>query len=372
LAPTFIRLSILFFVFLASLASAAGAQTNGSAPAAKPPLSIATKPTPPFAMKTKDGAWTGLAVELMREVASTLGRPIAWREVDTVGALLEQASTGQVDASIAAITITAAREKSVDFSHSYYETGLAIAVPRTRGASFWSGLQALTSPAFLGTVALLTGLLLAAGALVWLIERRRNPQHFERHPVKGIGSGFWWAAVTMTTVGYGDKAPVTPLGRFVAVIWMFAALILTAVFTAQLTSALTLQRLSGPVASARDLPDNRIGIVADTASRDYFDARSITSIPFPSVAAGLSALEAGLIDAFVHDEPILRYDLLRNYPGRFELLPEVIDPQLYGIALPPRSPLREPLNQALLDLLASPRWSAIEKTYLGRSTGDLN
>ncbi|MCH5376971.1 MAG: transporter substrate-binding domain-containing protein [Planctomycetes bacterium] len=345
---------------------AAVAQTD-NAPNQLPILSVATKPTPPFAMKTPDGQWIGLAVALVNDVAGRLNRRVVWHEVATVGDLLNLASTGEVDVAVAAITITADRERRVDFSHSYYESGLAIAVPRDHGASFWSGIQALTSPAFLGTVALLVGLLLAAGTLIWAIERGRNSEQFEGHPVKGIGSGFWWAAVTMTTVGYGDKSPITPLGRVIAVIWMFAALILTAVFTAQLTTALTVHRLAGPVTSFRDLPHSRVGVVRGTASRDYFNARSIGTIPFDSVRSGLNALQAGLIDAFVHDEPILRYDLRRNDYGGIELLPDVFDPQLYGIALPPMSPLREPLNQALLDLLASPSWTAMKAKYFGTS-----
>ena len=103
------------------------------------------------------------------------------------------------------------------------------------------------------------------------------------------------------------------------------------------------------------------------ASSAYFDARSIATISFPSVASGLEALEAGRIDAFVHDEPILRYEVRRNHLGKLELLPEVFEPQVYGIAFPSGSMLREPLNQALLAVLASPRWMDIKARYFGRA-----
>jgi ABC-type amino acid transport substrate-binding protein len=344
-----------------------------SAPEATPPaiLKVATKPTPPFAMKAPDGDWHGIAIDLMTEIARTLGMTIAWTEVETNADLLEVAKQGRVDAAIAAITVTADREKAVDFSHSYYGSGLAIAIQRHHGPSFWAGIKALTSPGFLGTIGMLVALLLGVGALMWLIEKQGNAEQFERHPAKGIGSGFWWAAVTMTTVGYGDKTPVSPLGRFIAVIWMFAALILIAVVTAQLTSSLTVNRLTGPVTSIRDLSHSRIGVVEHTASGSYFDARSITAVQFPTVSTGLQALEVGLIDAFVHDEPILRYDVYRNYAGKLELLPEVFEPQGYAIALSPGSKWREPINQALLGVLASPGWSAIKAKYFGRPENDI-
>lgn len=356
-------------VAIVSVCTPGVAQTPTGAAGTQRPLSVVTKPTPPFAMKGKDGNWNGLAIDLMQEVARKLGRTITWSEVATTPELLDAANKGRADAAIAAITVTSEREKDVDFSHAYYESGLAIAVRRHRGASFWAGLQALASPAFLITVSLLVVLLFITGAVVWLVENRKNAAQFEKHPLKGIGSGFWWAAVTMTTVGYGDKAPVTPLGRFIAVIWMFAALILTAVFTAQITTALTLQRMTGPVTSISDLSSNRVGIVEGTATRTYFDARAIETVPFASIKSGLDALEAGFIDAFVHDEPILRYDVRRAHASKLEILPEIFDAQVYGIALPSGSPLREPINRALLDVLASPRWHAIKSKYFGVSQG---
>jgi polar amino acid transport system substrate-binding protein len=77
--------------------------------------------------------------------------------------------------------------------------------------------------------------LLVVGALIWACERRQNPQHFGGN-AKGVLSGFWWAAVTMTTVGYGDKVPVTIGGRIIGLLWMFTAIILISGFTASITT----------------------------------------------------------------------------------------------------------------------------------------
>ncbi|HBN45304.1 MAG TPA: ion channel [Candidatus Marinimicrobia bacterium] len=56
-------------------------------------------------------------------------------------------------------------------------------------------------------------------------------------------NSFWWAIVTMTTVGYGDFAPSTSEGRIFAVLVMFAGISLTAMFTAVISSIFVAKRI---------------------------------------------------------------------------------------------------------------------------------
>ncbi len=78
---------------------------------------------------------------------------------------------------------------------------------------------------FLGAV--LT-IVLIVGALMYLIEG-------ERHGFSNIPAAIYWAIVTMTTVGYGDIAPATLLGRFLASIVMIIGYAIIAVPTGIVT-----------------------------------------------------------------------------------------------------------------------------------------
>ena len=60
---------------------------------------------------------------------------------------------------------------------------------------------------------------------------------------KNIGNSLWWAIVTMTTVGYGDMAPVTIPGRLLAILIMLTGIILVALVTGTISSIFTTKRI---------------------------------------------------------------------------------------------------------------------------------
>ncbi|MCK7466937.1 MAG: potassium channel family protein [Desulfosudis oleivorans] len=104
----------------------------------------------------------------------------------------------------------------MDFSQSYLKSGLSIAVAAEGVEYRWFRVfESIFSKHTLKAIGFLVLLSLIAGIIVWSFERRKNSEMFGDGTVEGIGHGIWWAMVTMTTVGYGDKAPKTIGGRII-------------------------------------------------------------------------------------------------------------------------------------------------------------
>ncbi len=364
---------VLNRLLIALLVTAAGAvfATEPEAPApavvdapsaVRGVATVATRHVPPFAIKTESG-WDGIVIELLRRIEEDTGIAVRLQEMG-LKEMLAATTEGRVDAAAAALTITRERERLMDFSHPFYTAGLGVAVPQRPELTWISGVQRVFSGAFLHSMAALLGVLALVGVLMWLAERRSNAQ-FQKDPVHGVGSGIWWSAVTMTTVGYGDKAPVTLIGRLVGLVWMFASIILISGFTAAIASSLTVGELDQGVRGVNDLRGQRVLTLPGSTSAAYLDEKLVRFQDAESLESALGQVAAGEADALVYDAPILRYLVNAEYPDRLRVLPAVFARQDYGIALPPGSPLREPLNRAILEVIRSPAWDALIDSYLG-------
>ena len=72
-----------------------------------------------------------------------------------------------------------------------------------------------------------TVMTVGAGLVVTIVDHETYPS---------LGTGLWWAAQTVTTVGYGDNVPMSLAGRLVAVLVMLVGIGFLTVVTAAITS----------------------------------------------------------------------------------------------------------------------------------------
>ncbi len=353
------KLSIWFWGIMLAVSPLTGAIADETRP-----LVIGTREAPPFSMKTADGEWTGLSVDLWKDVAKQLNLEFEWREMGEPETLIDAVADGSIDASIAAITVTADRARLVDFSQPYFTSGFGIVVPIKESGSWWAIISAFFSADFLKVVAALSMVLLLAAFGVWLFERKANAGQFGGPPAQGLGAAFWWSAVTMTTVGYGDKAPQTLGGRLVALVWMFASVIIISGFTAQIASSLTVSRMDSDLRGPSDLPRFTVATVAHSAAHSYLEKQGVRTVLVSDVDDALSAVADGKAAAAVYDEPILQYKL-RSQP-KLQLLPGAFERWDYAITLPLQSTLRKEINIAMLEQTRSDVWSLQVERYLGK------
>ena len=86
----------------------------------------------------------------------------------------------------------------------------------------------------LGSMFFVFILMLISSLLMYSAEHEVQPDVF-----RNAFSGLWWAVATLTTVGYGDIYPVTPLGRLVGAFIAFSGLAAVAIPTGIISSGLT-------------------------------------------------------------------------------------------------------------------------------------
>jgi ABC-type amino acid transport substrate-binding protein len=349
---------------LAGSCRAQATDTGNAAGVPQHELVVGTKEAPPFAMKNADGSWSGISIDLWRHVADEQHLRYRFAEEPTVQALMDGVTDGRFDIAVAALTVTAARAQTVDFTQPFYVTGLGIAVPAGGEPSWLPIIHTLTSFGFAQAIIALVGLALAVGFLVWFFERRHN-EDFGGGAAKGLSSGVWWSTVAMTQRSTGNFGPRTLPGRIVAIVWMIASIVTIAVFTASVTSVLTIKHLQGAVHGVSDLSDVRVGAVAGTSTEETLSRLRINYRRFATPQEGLKALRAHSIDAFIYDKPLLAWIIQQGFGSSIELIDTTFDPQEYAFAVPADSPLERTINVAVLNAVHSDWWEQTTSRYLG-------
>jgi polar amino acid transport system substrate-binding protein len=331
------------------------------------PLRVAVYDVPPYGYVNPDGSISGISADLWRRVAERLERQFRLIPVSEMESILSGLEQGHFDAAIGAITITPEREKRVDFSYPAHRSGVAVALRKEKGplAALRSYVAAATELSSLIISSL--AMLVLIGIVMWLIERRHPSAQNSESSVVTLRDGLYWAIVTMTTVGYGDKTPKSMVGRVIAVSWMFASLVWVSLLSTSLVSRLTVERAeSRDLATTVDLTRKKLAAVAYSSGAEYLDAHHLPYVKFNSLPDALDALAGGTSDAVVNSVGALQYLISKRYADTEEMPQGLLAPAYMAIALPEHSPLKRPIDEALVKITSDPEWISVEYRFFGK------
>ena len=90
--------------------------------------------------------------------------------------------------------------------------------------------------AFLASLYVLGVAIILSSTMMYLVEHQAQPGKFSSIP-----RSMWWSIITLTTVGYGDVSPVTPLGQFLGAIVAIMGVCTVALITGILASSFAVQ-----------------------------------------------------------------------------------------------------------------------------------
>ncbi|KAJ57411.1 glutamine ABC transporter substrate-binding protein [Actibacterium mucosum KCTC 23349] len=327
-------------------------------------VTVATVDRPPFSFE-QEGQRTGFSIELWQAVARDLGLTVTFENKGGFASMLGSVEANEVDAAAANISITATREEVLDFSHTIFESGLQIMVPKD-SLSDTSGLllSALLSRDLLISIGIAFLLLFGGGMLMWVFERNKQP-YFDRGASEAMFPSFWWALNLVVNGGFEERVPRSFFGRIFAVILVLSSLFIVSVFVAKITAVITVDAIQGSVNSVNDLHGKRVATIESSTTARFLDDRNIEYASYPSLDTLIEAFESDTLDAVVFDAPILAYYVNTRGNEGAALAGATFRRESYGFALPAGSPLLESINQSLLRQRENGTYERLYRKYFG-------
>jgi polar amino acid transport system substrate-binding protein len=140
------------------------------AQSAERPVRVAARICQPFVMNDA-GEFSGLSIFLWDNIAVELGLEYRIEEYG-LDEMLESVAQGKADVGVSCLSITQEREKIIDFSHSFYETHLAIAVKQH---GFLHAIKKIFyNKKLYVVVGIIFGVAALVGGILFLLEHKIN------------------------------------------------------------------------------------------------------------------------------------------------------------------------------------------------------
>lgn len=326
---------------------------------------VGIHPDPPFIIKTEGGEYRGLCIDLWEGIAAELQLEFEYKEFNDLIGMIRELDYNEIDISINPINVSSTRLRMFEVSQPFFISSIGVASTSVSRNQFQIFIKNFFSLDFLKIILLLFFVIFCFGTILWIVERKNNQNQF-RPGIMGLLDGLWWSAVTMTTVGYGDKAPKTTLGKGIAIVWMFTAVIIISGFTATIASTLTVNSLASQIESMEDMKAiKKIGTVTASSSEEFLISHQILpKATYDSPQLALRGLSQNEVDIVVFDKAVIRYLINTNQVGaKVQLLPITFNKQYRSFLMPKSSALFPLVNPILVKRINQASWQEVLHRY---------
>lgn len=320
---------------------------------------------PPFVIKTADNTFEGLSIELWENIARSENLRFRYELQSDIIGVLKKLEYREIDLTINPMDVNAMRVDKFDMTQPYFISSIGMAIPHLNRSTLAVFISNIFSLAFLRIILFLILVIFVFGFLLWLVERKHNRFQF-RPGLLGLFDGLWWSAVTMTTVGYGDKAPKSNLGKAVAIIWMFTAVIIISSFTAGIASTLTVTSLQTDIKNTEDirLLENIAVVGASNGEAFLLEENIPISQTYASPILALRDLAKKEHELLLYDHTILQYYVNRLSLGeKVKLLPITLKESYQSFMFPKDHSAFDVVNVGLLREIQKERWGDLQQKY---------
>ncbi|CAN1783716.1 Glutamate receptor 3.7 [Linum perenne] len=266
--------------------------------------------------------------------------------------LVSKVAANDFDAAIGDIAIVTNRTKIVDFSQPYVATGLVVVAPvRSLHANAWVFLKPFTMEMWCVTAASF----FIIAMVIWLLEHRVNDE-FRGPPRRQLVTMLMFSFSTLFKTN--QETTKSPLGKMVMVVWLFLLMVVTASYTASLTSILTVQQLSSPITGIESLVSSNWPVGYQVGSYAYsylsqtlhISASRLKSLRNPEEyeAALRKGPNNGGVAAIVDELPYVELFLANRTD--FGIIGQAFTRAGWGFAFQKDSPLAIDISTAILKL----------------------